>query len=63
MLEREARLERRSLSAQLFYILEDFFERKRMLKEIQNPTTYTDTGLRTEIKGDRIKVSVKKRED
>ncbi len=34
-LEREARIERRSLSAQMFFILEDFFERKKMLQRVQ----------------------------
>ena len=39
MLEREARIERRSFSAELFLILEDFFERKKFLKTIQNQKT------------------------
>ena len=57
ILEREARLERRTLSSQLFYILDDFFERKRMLREIQNSATETDTGIRTEIDGNTVRVS------
>lgn len=37
LLEREARLEKRSLSAQLFFILEDFFSRKKILRLINQP--------------------------
>lgn len=33
-LAREAKLEGRTLSAQLFFILDDFFERKKMLRKI-----------------------------
>ena len=39
-LANEAKKNGRSLSAQLMFILEDFFERKRLLNRIQNqPTT------------------------